>query len=250
MAQRMKLPRRQQTRRTVLWITFLLFPVVMNFVSPYVIVDAAFQGIVNGSLIVFALLFLSSIFLGRLWCAWICPGAGLQESCFLINDKPAGGGKLDWIKWGIWVPWIVLIVLGVISAGGYRALNLLHLTETGVSVDEPMKYITYYMVIGIILVLSLTAGRRAFCHYGCWMAPFMILGRKLRNALHTPALRLRAEPQKCIQCRRCTQACPMSLSVNEMVKAGRMEHPECILCGTCIDTCPQDVLHYAFERKS
>jgi polyferredoxin len=250
MAQRMKLARRQKTRRTVLWITFLLFPVVMNYISPYVIIDAAFQGIVNGSMIVFGLFFVASIFLGRLWCAWGCPGAGIQEACFQINDGPARGGKLDWIKWGIWIPWIVIIVVGAISAGGYRTVDFLHLTETGVSVDAPMKYITYYMVIGIVFALSLTAGRRAFCHYGCWMSPFMILGRKLRNALRTPALRLRAEPDKCIQCKQCTQACPMSLSVNEMVKVGKMENVECILCGSCIDICPKDVLHYAFDRKS
>jgi hypothetical protein len=38
------------------------------------------------------LFFLSSLFIGRLWRAGGCPGAGLQEACF-VNDAPARGGK-------------------------------------------------------------------------------------------------------------------------------------------------------------
>ena len=47
----------------------------------------------------------------------------------------------------------------------------------------------------------------------------MILGRKLRNLLNTPAMRLKAEADKCIDCQRCTAACPMSLDVNKMARA-------------------------------
>ncbi|MBN1877620.1 MAG: hypothetical protein JXA33_25580 [Anaerolineae bacterium] len=35
--------------------SLLLFPVIMNYLWPYVIIDGASQGIVNGSLIVFGL---------------------------------------------------------------------------------------------------------------------------------------------------------------------------------------------------
>jgi len=239
---------RQATRRAVILVSLLLFPVVLNYLSPYVIIDGAMQGIINGSFILFGLMFLASLFLGRLWCAWACPAAGLQEACFAANDRPTRGGKLDWIKWGIWVPWIGLIAYAALSAGGYTSVNFFHLTENLVSVDEPFKYVTYYMVVGTIFLLSVAAGRRAFCHYGCWMAPFMILGRKVRNALNTPALRLHAEPEKCVDCNRCTKACPMSLDVHAMVQGGAMENSECILCGTCIDTCRQQVIRYAFSR--
>ena len=37
------------------------------------------------------------------------------------------------------------------------------------------------------------AGRRAGCHTICWMAPFMIIGRKLRNLVAWPSLRLTAQ---------------------------------------------------------
>ena len=240
--------KRQWIRKTLTLVMFLLFPITINFFSPYIIIDGASRGIVNGSLVVFGLLFLSSLFLGRLWCSWACPGAGLQEACFSINSKPARGGRFDWIKWGIWIPWIGIIAAMAILAGGYRTVDLLYLTESGISVDEPVKYALYYTVVGIVVALSLTAGRRSFCHYGCWMAPFMIAGRSVRNALKLPALRLKADAEKCAGCKKCTSNCPMSLDVHGMVKRGIMENSECILCGTCIDGCPKGVISYSFSK--
>jgi polyferredoxin len=247
MAEVKRRSRRQATRRAVIFVAFLLFPVVLNFLSPYVIIDGAANGIINGSFVLFGLLFVSALFLGRLWCAWACPGAGMQEACFMINDKPARGGRLNWIKWGIWFPWLGAIALAAISAGGYKSVNLLYLTESGISVDEPAKYVIYYVVVGLVFVLALTTGRRGFCHYGCWMAPFLIIGRQIRNALNTPALRLQADADKCIECGRCTKGCPMSLAVQQMVLASAMENSECILCGSCVDICPKQAIRYTFS---
>lgn len=98
------------------------------------------------------------------------------------------------------------------------------------------------------MLLALVFGRRAFCHYGCWMAPFLIIGRRIRNALNLPALRLKAESQRCVGCNVCTRNCPMSLDVMAMAKQGNTEHPECILCGTCVDVCAKDALAYHFGR--
>ena len=141
--------------------SLLLFPVVLNYLSPYVIIDAPSQGVINGSFIMFGLFFVSSLFVGWLWCGWACPGVGLQEACFSVNDKPARGGRSNWTKWGIWIPRIGIIGFVAASAGGYRTVNFLHLTDTGVSVTSPYSSITYYLVIGTFVALSLAAGRRA-----------------------------------------------------------------------------------------
>jgi ferredoxin-type protein NapH len=244
---------RQQIRKTLIIASFLLFPVTMNYFSPYVIIDGASQGIVNGSLIVFSLQFLGALFLGRLWCGWVCPVGGLSEIGFLINDKPVKGKQIDWIKWILWAPWIGLIVWTAISAGGYRQVDFFLDTVNGISVagdaNRPIiaAYFIYYIVIGLFLVLSILAGRRAGCHAICWMAPFMILGRKGRNLFGWPSLRLKADPEQCSDCKTCTRNCPMSLDVNAMVKIGKMENTECILCGSCVDGCSKNAIHYSFS---
>lgn len=238
---------RQKIRKALIFILFLLFPVVLYYLSPALIIEGASKGIITGSFMVFSLLFISSLFVGRSYCGWICPGAGLQEACFRISDKRAKGGKYNRIKYFIWIPWIGIIVFSVIQAGGLHAIKPFFQTRYGISVAEPANYLVFYTVIGLITVLSFTAGKRAFCHYGCWMAPFMVIGTKIRNFFKWPALHLKANKEKCRNCMTCTKNCPMSLEVNSMVQKGLMVNSECILCGTCVDGCPEDVLKYAFE---
>lgn len=240
-------PMLQRIRKGIILTTFILFPIIMNYFSPYVIIDGASQGIVNGSLIIFGLMFLASLVLGRAWCGWVCPAGGLQEAASGVNNGAFKTGKRDWIKWFIWAPWLGIIVATAIAAGGYRRVDFFHLTESGVSVAEPMQYITYLLVVGIFLLLAALMGRRAGCHTICWMAPFMIIGRKIRNLAAWPSLRLMAQSASCKDCLKCTSNCPMSLDVHGMVQRERMEHNECILCGTCVDNCSQNAIRFSFS---
>jgi ferredoxin-type protein NapH len=248
-----QLPLRQRVRKALVILAFLSFPITMNYLSPYVIIDGAMNGIVNGSLVMFGLMFVSSLFLGRLWCGWVCPGGGMQEIVEPVNNKPVQGRRLDWIKWLIWVPWVALIAWLAIQAGGYRSVNLLLHTQNGISVagtpDRPIfiAYIIYYVVIGLFVGLAIFVGRRAGCHTFCWMAPFMIIGRWIRNRFGWPSLRLKANASACADCKKCTSNCPMSLDVNAMVQLGKMENTECILCGTCVDNCAKNAIRYSFS---
>ena len=238
---------RQRVRMAILIISLLLFPITMNYLSPYVILYGASQGIINGSFFVFGLLFISSLFFGRMWCSWICPAGGLGEVCRLASDKPIKHKWLDAVKWVTWIVWLGMIAFFAVSAGGYKRVNFFLLTESGISVDAPMKYIIYLIVVGIFMGLALLLGRRAGCHSICWMAPFMILGRKLRNLFAWPSFRLKADSDLCINCKKCSNNCPMSLDVNGMVNTGSMENSECILCAQCADGCPRDVIHLVFQ---
>ncbi|MDY6876642.1 MAG: 4Fe-4S binding protein [Chloroflexota bacterium] len=245
-----QLPRRQRVRKALLFVSLLLFPVTLYYFSPVIIVESAAQGIVNASFIVFGLMFVAALFVGRLWCGWACPAGGLQEFGSLINNKPARG---DWIKWAIWIPWIFLIAVLVTRAGGYHAIDPFYHFEGGVTLAQPVEpegppwYMIYYIIVLLFLGLALIFGRRASCHTICWMAPFMIIGRRLRNILRWPALRLRVEPERCVDCLACKRNCPMSLDVNRMVRSGDMEDDECILCGTCVDGCQKDVIRFSFS---
>ena len=240
--------KRQKVRRAIVFIMFLLFPVVLNYLSPYVIIDGAMEGMVSGSMLLFGVLLVGSLFLGRWWCAWLCPGAGMQESCTLFVAKKARGEWRDYVKYAVWAVWIGLIAMFFISAGGILGLDPLRLTTHGVSVTGPMNYIIYYGVLALILLMSLVGGQRAFCRYLCWMAPFMVIGRKLGNLLHLPGPRLKADPGKCTSCLRCEKACGVGLKVRTMVVEDRMEHRECIQCLACVDTCPTGAVTFKYGR--
>jgi ferredoxin-type protein NapH len=240
---------RQKIRRAILLITFLLFPVVFKYLSPYVIIAGSAEGIVVGSLIYFAFLFVFSLFFGRAVCGWACPVAGMQEWACTVNDKRVKGGKLDWIKYFIWVPWIAIIILMAVMAGGYSSVQPTYFIDNGVSLTSIYDYYIYFIVLAIIIILSFTVGRRAFCHYVCWMSPFMIIGTKIKNLLRLPGLRLQSDSDKCQNCKTCDKNCPMSLDVSGMVQNNKMDNAECILCGTCIDSCPNSIIKYSWLRN-
>ena len=101
--------------------SFFLFPAIFYYLSPIVILRASSKGIINGSFVLFVLLFISSLFLGRGYCGWVCPAAGCQEAIFIARDKKVKRG--DYLKWFIWVPWISSIALLAIRSGGYNKID-------------------------------------------------------------------------------------------------------------------------------
>ncbi len=241
-----KLTTRQKVRLSLITISFLLFPVTIYYFSPYLPIQGAIEGLLSGSMIMFFAMFISSLFLGRSFCGWVCPAGGLQYILGNIINKRAKGGRWNWIKYVIWLPWIALIIILAIQSGGFTKIDMLFHTIYGISVANPEAYIIYYTVLILIVLLSMLAGKRGFCHYSCWMSPFMIIGRKLRNLFKWPSLQLKVEQDKCIHCHLCDKVCPMSLDIENMVNHGNIENAECILCGRCVDICPKKVIHFSF----
>jgi polyferredoxin len=214
--------------------------------SPVLIIEASAEGVINGSLVVFLLMFISSLIIGRAYCGWVCPGAGCQEAIFSVRDK--GVSKGDYVKWVLWIPWIISIAFLVVKSGGYNKFDFLFRTKYGFSIADVSGMIAYLVVLlGLIVIPAFVFGKRAFCHYVCWMAPFMILGRKIRNHFAWPSLRLTALPDNCTHCKKCSKNCPMGLQVESMVIGDKMENSECILCGTCVDGCEFDAIRYTFS---
>ena len=238
---------RQQLRNGLILISFFLFPATFYYFSPVLIIMASSQGIVNGSFVIFLLMFISSLLFGRGFCGWVCPGAGCQEAIFLARNQKVTGG--DSIKWFIWLPWVGFILLLAIRSGGYREIDFFFQTTCGLSVSNIQGLISYLLVLFLLIVLpAFVFGKRSFCHHLCWMAPFMILGRNIRNYFQWFSLQLTSQPGLCKNCHSCTDHCPMSLPVEEMVKQNIMENKECVLCGTCIDACQQGAIRFSWRK--
>ena len=241
--------KRQKIRKTMLILSLLLFPITMYYFSPYLIIDGAMQGIVSGSFLVFLLMILAGIFLGRAFCGHLCPMGGLQECLMQVNDAPVEGRKLHRIRYAIWGIWLAAIVLCIGIHGGLQKIEPLYMTDHGISISEIGCYVIYYIVLLLVVIPTILLGRRAFCHTFCWMSPFMILGMKIRKTLHLPALHVKADADKCIHCGRCSRGCPMSISVEKLVENGEIVDSECINCGHCVDNCKKNALSYTFAKE-
>lgn len=239
---------RQKIRKTILLISFLLFPIIIWYFSPYLIIQASFQHILNGSFFVFLSMLILSPFLSRIWCGYFCAAGGLQESCSTINEKPAKQGQRNKIKFIIWTIWIITIITIFLLGKTPITIDFFYMTDHGISISNIYSYIIYYAVILILTLPSIIFGKRATCHYICWMAPFMIIGSTIGRKLHLPQIHIESEKNKCISCKKCNKVCPMGINVESMIKQEKTyANTECIQCGACIDKCSHDVLKYKFS---
>ncbi|MGN0157327.1 MAG: 4Fe-4S binding protein [Lachnospiraceae bacterium] len=184
-----------------------------------------------------------------MFCGWICPMGGMQECLFSVNEKAPKQGWKNNIKYVIWMVWILAVMICFIFRKKEIAIDFFYMTDHGISVAEIYDYVIYYGVIFLILIPAVLFGKRIFCHYFCWMAPFMVIGTKIRKLLHLPGIHVVSEKEKCISCKKCNQKCPMALNVVELVKNDCDFGTECIQCGACVDNCPKKALSYGFKRS-
>jgi len=119
-------------------------------------------------------------------------------------------------------------------------VDFLYQTWHGISVANLGSAMPALVIVSIAVVLTLVIGRWAFCHTLCWIAPFIIIGTRIRDCTRLPGLRLKATQERRGACAR---GCPMSLNAqNEMVARNDMANRECILCGTCADGCSANAI--------
>lgn len=241
---------RQNIRKLMLIISLLLFPITIWYMSPYLIIQGAMEGIITGSFVVFTCMLLGSIFFGRLFCAWLCPVGGMQECLFAVNAKNPKQGWKNYIKYAIWIIWIIAVILCFIFGKKEITVDFFYMTDHGISISNIYNYVIYYGIIFLVLIPAVLFGKRVFCHYFCWMAPFMVLGTQIRRVLHLPGLHIKVkQTDTCVSCGKCNRECPMGINVSELIKDGQIKNVECIQCGACIDGCSKKVLSYGMTER-
>lgn len=239
----------QKLRKFTLIFSMLLFPNTIWYFSPYLIFMAAFEHIINGSFITFTLMFIFGMFFGRLWCGFFCPTGGMSECFETFSPKEPKQGWQNYIKYGIWIIWVSGIVVCHILGKGKYTIQPFFMTDHGISISNIYSYVIYYGIVLLFLIPAIVHGKRANCHYICWMAPFMILGYKFGKLIHLHQLKIKAKTENCISCGMCRKVCPMSVDIKTQVQQGEIKTAECINCGACISECKNDVLKYKFTNR-
>jgi polyferredoxin len=215
---------------------------MVNIFYPISAVSGIFQGMLFGSLVFISLLFITSLLFGRAFCGWLCPIGAVNELCASFIKRKATNERLSKIKYFLALLWFGEIVLELL-----RFFEILPVptSEAASSMGES-SMITFIILLAIPLAVVL--GTRASCRYFCWFSPIMSIVTKVSNTSRFPALHLKVNRKGiwCNQCGICDDACPMGLSVSEMVDTLSIRNSECILCGACADACPHGVLSLSF----
>lgn len=150
--------KRQQVRKLIGFHALLLFPATIFYMSPYLSVLGSASGIVTGSLIFFCTLFLSALFLRRAHCGWTCLSTGVHDAGLFYVTKKVGM-KCRVLKYVIWAPWFLSIVT-LLVMNGIQKVDPLAATTYGLSVTDPHGYVILYFMLGLIIALALSVGKR------------------------------------------------------------------------------------------
>ena len=238
----------QRIRKPIVITTAILFHLLLIFhlfFSPVIIVFAAYKGIINASFIAFVILFLLSLFFGRAYCSWFCPGCGVQEIISVFIRKKSMNSRAIYIKYIVFTVWAGSIITGYVL-NGIHSVDLSY----GMS-DVPVTRKIMLTIGAVLIIVPLTAvfGRFASCKYICWQVPFLIAGTKIRDFFHFRGLRLNSNSGKCNSCKICNFKCPMNIDVMINVSRNNMVHTECILCGNCVESCKHGAIRFSWQSE-
>ncbi len=205
---------------------------------------------IHGFYPIFFLWIVGSLTLGRGWCSFACFFGGLDELCSKIAPKAVINTE-SWNKRWRLFPFAFMIVLILWSFVAmkptyciwfcpYKATTeFLEITNFSTYI-QAVIFITLFM--GLVVILPLLTKKRTQCGLFCPFGAFQsIIG--LANPY-----RVRIDRDKCINCKRCSQVCPVFAIQDEHIKKGVVSIT-CTRCGLCMDKCSQGAIDYTFIGK-
>jgi polyferredoxin len=237
---RIRAERNRYTRRRLVILVSVvtgiwwLIPWLNPFFEPYVgflWVQPVFPSVhTPGTLSFVLVLALVFLFGRRVICGFGCPCVGIRETVgFAYRSRTLRGPwvwRLRHVKWLFFV-WYVGVMVATQFPPSAWTVSLVG--AFGLTVG-----LTYF---GSFFPIPLT-GNRFYCRYLCpYGATFGLLN-------HAGFYGLEMDTGRCIDCRRCEQACDMGIPVWAQGKAhGRVTGLEdCMGCARCVVSCPTDAL--------
>ena len=196
--------------------------------------------------------FLAMSFLFRkAFCSWLCPVGTVSEYLGLLGRKIFGRSFRIWRWLDIPLRGLKYFLLGffvwAVSSMSAAAIASFMRSDYGLVAD--VKMLNFFRFLGEtglivlgILVLASVLVQNFWCRYLC---PY---GALLGFASLLSPVRIRREPEPCIDCTKCAKVCPSNLPVDKLIT---IKSAECTGCLECVAICPAEgALHLALPQRS
>ena len=201
-------------------------------------------------------MFLLLAFLGASWifrksfCGWLCPVGTASEYLWKLGRQTFGRNFRLPRKLDIGLRALKYILLGLfLYAVTSMTVDGIHaFLEGPYGLVSDVKMLNFFRYLGLtggivvaLLVIASVLVQNFWCRYLCPYGALMGLA-----SLASP-LRIRRDADLCIDCGKCSKACPSALPVDKLIT---IKSAECIGCIECVAECPAaGALFMAAPRK-
>ncbi len=181
-----------------------------------------------------------SLLLRKSFCSWVCPVGAVSECLWKTGEQTfrrtfapprwldITARSLKYVLLGLFL-WVVVTM-------PVPAIRAFLESPYGLIADVKMLNFFRYLSVTAAVVLGVLAlgsifVRNFWCRYLC---PY---GALLGLAALASPLRIRRNPEACIDCAKCAKACPSLLPVDRLIT---IRSAECTGCVECVAVCPAE----------
>ena len=184
------------------------------------------------------------------FCSWLCPVGTLSEWLWQ-GGRALFGRNFELPRWlDIPLRGLKYVLLGffVWAIAGMSADALREFLGSPYGLVADVKMLDFFRDLGIVgasvllvLVVLSVLVKNAWCRFLC---PY---GALLGLVSSLSPVRIRRNPDACIDCAKCAKACPSALPVDRLLS---VKSPECTGCMECVAACPaRGALDLAVVRR-
>lgn len=181
-----------------------------------------------------------SILFRKAFCGWLCPVGTLSEWLWKFGHKMLGRNWTlpRWVDLTLRCLKYLLLTFFLYAIAGMSAAAIEAFLSSPYGLVADVKMLHFFQhlsetaafTLGALLILSIFC-QNFWCRYLCPYGALMGLA-----AIFSPT-RIRRDENRCIDCAKCTKACPALLNVDTLVA---IRSAECTGCLECVAVCPAE----------
>ncbi|MBU0492117.1 MAG: 4Fe-4S binding protein [Chloroflexi bacterium] len=200
---------------------------------------------------------LLALFVGPLFCGWMCPAGQIPEilsrfvPCRFQIDL-AGKVNVAPVRYGFLVG-----LMATTFVGGNACCSLCNFTHTqniisaGFGDFQGLSYWASFSIVSFglwFVVLGLfTRGGRGWCNLLCPAGALMGLTHTIGSRLKI-GRSIVVDPSRCRNCKTCVASCP-AWAISDRAGDVAVNAHACNVCMDCVRTCPNKAITYSSTRS-
>jgi polyferredoxin len=216
----------------------------------YLFVTRHIPAIHPAAMVLFLIFVCSSLLLKRAFCSWLCPVGTLSEYLWKLGRRLMGRNLAPpaWLDIALRSVKYLLLAFFVFIIGSMSgpALEDFMSQPYGILADVKMLHFFLHMsqaslvTIAVLSLLSVLI-KNFWCRYACPYGALMSL-----VSLASPTT-IRRDSGACIDCGKCSKACPQRIPVDRLM---RVRTGECTACMECVASCSTEgALHFGLPPR-